>query len=109
MTLERMFKVEIAHSAEVDLQRAWLWYFEKSSQAVAERWKAEILNKAESLSVMPRRCAFAVEHFYHELELRHIRAFSHLLIFTIKDNRVVVVRIRHGRQNPKQLDENIVD
>ena len=94
-----MYKVEIAESAEADLAVAYDWYLETGSLAVAEAWKQAIRKHAESLETMPRRCPYAPEHFHHRSELRCIRCFSHLIIFTIKDDRVIVKRIRHAKQN----------
>ena len=95
-----MYRVEIAASAEADLRAAYDWYLTNASEGVANRWKHVILEKAELLSSLPHRCAFAAEHFHHRLELRFIRCFSHLLIFTILKRRVIVLRIRHSSQNP---------
>jgi plasmid stabilization system protein ParE len=94
-----MFKVEIAKSAELDLQSAYSWYSSNASDQVAQLWKQEILKKAKSLSHMPRRCPFAPEHFSYKAELRLTRCFSHLLIFTIVEDRVIVLRVRHLKQN----------
>ena len=100
-----MYEVEIADSAEADLRLAYDWYLTNASQGVADRWQREILEKAESLASLPRRCAFAAEHFHHRLELRFIRCFSHLLIFTIHKRRVIVLRIRHSSQNSMSTSE----
>jgi plasmid stabilization system protein ParE len=69
----------------------------------AERWLARVLEAADSLADMPRRCPKAIESALRPYEIRSLNIDGYLLLFTIDDAErlVVVIGARHGRQMPQ--------
>ena len=59
----------------------------------------------QSLSTMPERCGRIREQAEFDLELRETYYKSHRIIFTITDQEVRVVHVRHGvRRDLRQSD-----
>jgi len=69
----------------------------------AQRWLAQVWDAVDSLEVFPRRTATAEEDAYVEFEVRHLVVGSHLLLFTIDDERrkVLIIGLRHGHRRPR--------
>ncbi len=71
---------------------------------MAQRWYEGLEEVLLALAEMPRRFAYARENdTFSELELRQVVYQSHRLIFTIKDEQVIILHVRHIAQQP--LDE----
>ncbi len=69
----------------------------------AERWLGRIWDAVVSLEQQPRRAAKAEEDAYVEYEVRRLVIDSHLLLFTIDDDRrkVWIIGLRHGHRLPR--------
>ncbi len=72
----------------------------------AERWLARIWDAVDSLEQSPRRAAKAEEDAYVEYEVRRLVIDSHLLLYTIDDDRrkVWIIGLRHGHRLPRPGD-----
>jgi plasmid stabilization system protein ParE len=68
----------------------------------AQRWLESIWDAVDSLEQFPRRGALAQEDEYLEYEVRKLVVGSHLLLFTVDDDRrtVWIVGLRHGHRLP---------
>lgn len=93
------FQVVLARQAEQELNAAADWIAEQSqSPAVAEKWFAEFVQTLQSLQRMPTRCGLARENNRFPVELRQLlygRRNTYRAVFTIRENQVIVLTIRH--------------
>jgi plasmid stabilization system protein ParE len=93
------FQVEITDSAWFELQEAYEWLAQRAPDA-AVRWKAGILEAVQSLESSPRRCSLAPETAYFGREIRQMlygkRNHKYRILFEIREQMVIVLRIRHG-------------
>lgn len=71
----------------------------EASAEVASRWLDGIIETINSLSTHPHRCGYARENAEHGRELRQVLYKSHRVIFTVDGQNVVVLYVRHQRQN----------
>jgi plasmid stabilization system protein ParE len=95
------YTAEISEAAFVDAEN-YLRFLcsERQEPAYAERWWNGLIDAMLSLETMPRRCPLIPERKYFKEELRHLIYQSHRIIFTVTGNKVTVVRIYHGAQQP---------
>lgn len=96
--------------AERDLSAAARWWAENRSAAQADRWLAEMQKKIESLAESPLRCPLAPERERFTTELRELhfrvgRRPTHRIIFTVADDVVLVLAVRHVAQDELQPDD----
>lgn len=96
-----IYHVIIQPQAEADLNAAYLRRRVHASQAAA-RWFAGIVEAINSLEQFPRRCPLAPENDYFEEEIRQLlygrRDNVYRILFTIQDDTVHVLHVRHGAQ-----------
>jgi len=76
------------------------------SPSNAERWLQRIWDAVDSLDQWPRRAGKAEENDYVEYEVRQLIIGSHLLLFTVDDDRrkVWIIGLRHGHRLPRPGD-----
>ena len=69
----------------------------------AERWLGRIWDAVDSLEQFPQRAAKAEEDAYAKYEVRRLVIDSHLLLFTIDEDRrkVWIIGLRHGHRLPQ--------
>lgn len=96
--------------AERDLLAAAHWWAENRSPAQADRWLEAIHKKIESLAKSPLRCPLAPEHERFSTELRELhfgvrRRPTHRIIFTVAEDVVLVLAVRHVAQDELQADD----
>lgn len=96
--------------AEWDLSTAARWWAENRSPAEADRWLSAIQKKIESLATSPLRCPLAPEHARFSAELRELhfavgRRPTHRIIFTVADELVLVLAVRHVAQDELEPDD----
>ncbi len=72
----------------------------------AKRWLERVWDAVDSLEKLPRRAAKAQEDDYVAYEVRQLVVDSHLLLFTVDDDKrtVWIVGLRHGRRLPRPHD-----
>lgn len=95
-------EVVLTQQAEQELHAAADWLVEHAEQpAIAEKWFNGFVALLMSLEKMPARCGLAPEDRHFPCELRQIlygRKRTYRALFTIRENRVVVLAIRHSAQ-----------
>ncbi|HZT35044.1 MAG TPA: type II toxin-antitoxin system RelE/ParE family toxin, partial [Nitrososphaera sp.] len=71
------------------------------------RWFLRLREAIDSLAEMPKRCPLAPENASVPFEMRQLlygrKPHLYRILFTIEDEVVYVLRIRHGRR--RHLDE----
>jgi len=76
---------------------------ERRSPKNAERWLERVWDAVDSLEKLPRRAAKAQEDDYVDYEVWQLVVDSHLLLFTVDDDKrtVWIIGLRHGRRRPR--------
>jgi plasmid stabilization system protein ParE len=102
--------VIVAWRARHDLLRAVEWWAENRSADQASRWYKTALRRIESLARDAHRCSRSTETKRLGIELFDAyfglgRSRTHRLVFTICDDVIRVVTIRHLAQAPLTLDD----
>jgi plasmid stabilization system protein ParE len=72
----------------------------------AKRWLERMWDAVDSLEQSPRRAAKAQEDDYVVYEVRQLVVGSHLLLFTVDDDKrtVWIFGLRHGHRLPRPGD-----
>ena len=72
----------------------------------AKRWIERVWDAVDSLENLPRRGARAQEDDYVSYDVRQLVVGSHLLLFTVDDDRrtVWIVGLRHAHRRPRPQD-----
>jgi plasmid stabilization system protein ParE len=95
------FTVTIARKAAREIEEQYDWLAQRS-QAAANRWRDSLLEAIGSLEENPERCPEAPEAEWHE-GLRQLlhgkRRHVHRVLFEIRGQTVVVLRVRHSAQD----------
>jgi len=104
------YAVLILPEAEDSIFRAAEWWAKTHSPQQAQRWFEGIYAAIETLEQQPQRCPLAREHGFFPIELRELHygigiRITHRAIFTIREDRVLVLSIRHVAQEDLQLDD----
>jgi len=99
-----MYRVEIAPSAAHDLGGVFD-YIAADSHERALNWLSGLYEWAERLSNHPHRCGLAPESRRAGFEIRQLRYGSYRLLFTMVDDVVTVIRVRHAARKFLRSDE----
>jgi plasmid stabilization system protein ParE len=95
------FSVEIARKAAREIEAQYDWLAERS-EAAANRWRDSLLEAIRTLEEHAERCPEAPEAEWHE-GLRQLlhgkRRHVHRILFEIRGETVVVLRVRHSAQD----------
>lgn len=99
------YTVITTERAAQEISDAAAWWAAEHSVAQAERWYSGIRNAIADLAVMPRARPFALEHALFGYELRELHfglgtRATHRAIFTIVNETVVVLTVRHVARGP---------
>ena len=94
------FTVVLTDRAARELEETARWWAEHRSTIEAERWYTAFLQAIFSLERHPERCPFARENGILPHEVRQLAfglgsRFTHRAVFTIRDDIVVILSIRH--------------
>ncbi len=104
------FKVKITFIAEGEIEKAYNWY-RKVNEVFADEWFKGLMNKIATLQEMPQRCAFAIENDIFSEDVRQLLDGKtkniYRVLFTIREDTVYILYIRHSSQNP--LTKNDLD
>jgi plasmid stabilization system protein ParE len=98
------YHVVITQRAERDMSAAVSWWAAERSVEQAKRWLAGLDQELQTLARSPERCPLAAENgqFPHQLRELHYglsRRPTHRAIFTVADDLVLVLAVRHGAQD----------
>lgn len=100
------FRIEITARAQADADAAYEWIAAHLSPARAERWYQGLFQKIEILQHQPLRCPLAAENDKFPEEIRELlygkRPNRYRIIFTLRDDVVVILFIHHGARDEIQ-------
>jgi plasmid stabilization system protein ParE len=103
-----VFQVEITPVAEAQIEQAYHWYRERNPE-FADSWFRGLMNAIATLQEKPQRCALAVEHEVFSEEVRQLLYGKpkniYRVLFTIRDNTVYALYVRHSAQAPLTLND----
>ncbi len=93
------YQVIILPSAERDIGGAYEWLAGQEAET-AIRWYNRLLEVIFSLDTFPERCPLAPESEFLNSEIREIfhgrRQYKYRILFTVSENEVHVLHVRHG-------------
>jgi plasmid stabilization system protein ParE len=97
----KTYSLEIAERAAEEIEATYQ-YLAAISERWATDWHDRIWEGLESLRTQPTRCGFAQENAWYKHELRKLlvgkRPHIYRILFSIRTDTVVVLRVRHGSQ-----------
>jgi plasmid stabilization system protein ParE len=107
-----MYRVVITRRAEREMHDAAHWWATNRSPGQAARWLAALEKRLKSLAKAPSRFPLAAEHLQFPYEVRELHyglrgRITHRAVFTIADDIVLVLSVRHAAQDqlhPEELD-----
>jgi len=97
-------KLHIARKAEQDRDEIFEWYRQNYSESFAARWYVGVSNAIQRLATNPLRCGIAYENSRFPFELRELlygrsKKSRHRILFTVKEDTVYVLHIRHSARD----------
>ncbi|WP_309728653.1 type II toxin-antitoxin system RelE/ParE family toxin [Chamaesiphon sp. OTE_75_metabat_556] len=102
------FQVEITPIAEAQIEQAYRWYRELNPE-FADLWFRGLMNTIATLQEKPQRCSLAIEHEIFPEEVRQLlfgKAKNiYRVLFTIRDDTVYALYVRHSSQVPLTLND----
>ncbi|WP_430451089.1 type II toxin-antitoxin system RelE/ParE family toxin [Rhodopirellula europaea] len=107
----KRFRVETTEKALDDLASQVAWWSENRSPEQAERWYDEIMLSMRSLSTLPNRCPILIGAQFNR-EVRSLLfglgpGVTHRIYFTIDDQKVTVLRVRHTAQQELVREDDL--
>lgn len=98
------YRISISAKAERDRDEAYEWYIKNRSKEFASDWYAGISKAIRSLRNLPLRCGVARENHRFPFELRELpygrsKLNRHRILYTIEDDVVYVLHIRHSARD----------
>jgi plasmid stabilization system protein ParE len=98
------FRVETTPAAERDADVILEWLLSEGAGETGWRWFAALQDAIASLVEFPARCPLAPENSAFPFEVRHLlygrKPHVYRILFTVQDQTVYVLHIRHGRRQP---------
>jgi len=94
------FRVEISAQAESDADAILEWLTAQHAGEAGERWFNALKAAIASLANFPKRCPLAPEAARFPFEVRQLlygrKPHTYRILFTITDDTVYLLHIRHG-------------
>ncbi len=104
------YEVIITPSGKADIFETNTWLLENYPQ-LADKWLWETSKAVTSLAKMPERCVVSPESAAFDVEVRQLlygkKPHVYRILFSIRETKVFVLRVRHTRQ--KALSEDAED
>lgn len=97
-------RVELTASAAEEFEAAYL-YIAATSPRNAARWRIGLYAACDSLELLPHGCSLAPENEHVNFEVRQKFYGVYRLIFTIAEDRVIILHLRHGARQPLRPEE----
>ncbi len=100
-------RVVLSRRAEEQLEKAYRWYAERSQRSAA-KWYNGFIDALESLAVNPKHFGQAPESSLFPVQLRQLlygRRRNWRRLYTVRDDMVFVVSIRHAAQGEMTPDD----
>ena len=94
------YHIELAATARADIHQQARWLRDQASPAAANQWLAGLYKAIASLETRPLRCPIAAESHKFPEEIRELlhgrsKKHKHRIIFTIREDTVHVLYVRH--------------
>jgi plasmid stabilization system protein ParE len=80
-------------------------YIRQDSPSNAAAWRSKFDQLAKSLVALPERCPLAPESQHAKFEIRQLLFGNYRILFTIRDDVVAVLHVRHGAREWMEPDE----
>lgn len=107
--MDERYQVILESEAVEGMENAYR-FIEADSAESAGRWFTGLIAAVESLSMFPNRCPIAPENDVFDVEIRQLlygkRSQVYRILFTVEENVVHVLHIRHGAQRWMELSES---
>ena len=105
-----MPEVTLSERACRDIDDAHNWWAENRSTEQADRWYRGLVQRVFALEEAPQRCGLAPENSSFPYEIRQLlfglrSKPTHRVVFTIRSDQIIVLRVRHVAQGPLRVDE----
>jgi plasmid stabilization system protein ParE len=98
------YRVETTPAAERDADAILEWLLSEGAGDTGRRWFSALQDAIASLAEFPERCPHAPENAVFPFEVRHLlygrKPHVYRILFTIEEQTVYVLHIRHGRRQP---------
>jgi plasmid stabilization system protein ParE len=98
------FHVEVTLKAYHDLSGILRWLLGEHAGEQGLSWYAGLNKAIDTLSEIPTRCPRAPENATSRREIRHLlygnKPHIYRILFTIRDDVVIVLHVRGPKQNP---------
>jgi len=98
------FKIEFSQRSQRDLEEI-IVYIRNDSPENAKNWRLKLAEKLSSLTTQPEACGFAIENEYASGEVRQLLFGRYRVLFTIRDQTVYILTIRHSAREKMKKDE----
>jgi len=99
-----VFRVEITAAAQIEADEILIWLKSQQAGGTGLHWYRAIYDAIDSLSSLPLRCPVAPENSLFSEEIRQLlcgrKPHQSRILFTIQDETVLIVHIRHSRRLP---------
>lgn len=89
------YTIEFSNRSRRDLDEI-VAYIQADSPIDATRWRQRLQQKMMSLLTMPEACGFAPENTASHHEIRQMLYGHYRVLFTIREQIVFILTIRHG-------------
>jgi plasmid stabilization system protein ParE len=98
------FRVEVSAQAEEDAEEILNWLLSEGAGETGIRWFHGLEDAIASLAMFPKGFPIAPESVRFPFEVRQLfygrKPHVYRILFTIEDQVVKVLHIRHGRRRP---------
>ena len=102
------YGVVITPLALAEVQEAYEWLVDRAPHA-AEQWRESLLKAVQTLEKFPKRCGLAPECERFRRDIRQLlhgkRRGIYRILFEIRADTVVVLRVRHAARGFLDEDE----
>jgi plasmid stabilization system protein ParE len=98
-------KVVTTDLAAAEIEEVYCFIRDRDGPGRAANWRRNMYAKVEFLEVFPERCGLAPESDGCRVELRNTFYGQYRIIFTVREEEVVVLHIRHGSRQDLSDDE----
>jgi plasmid stabilization system protein ParE len=101
------YQIVLTDRAARDLDKAYRWCTERAPEA-ATRWYNGFLDALNSLVNNPERCPVAAESRKLSIEVHQLlygRRRGYRVLFLVREQTVVVLRIRHTARREANLED----